>query len=604
MGGGATAEARAAQAVGDEIEEGHDVALDPRVGDLSADHQVKLLAAILGDQREADQPAAEAVIFGVEEIAHRRTLDERGARFQSGASDVESKGAMMGTIGKRLTRAALALGVAVAALPAPALAAPGDKGRDKVVAAIHADHAASIERLRQWIALPTIANMGINHREGAVYMRQLALDAGFQQAKIIQTDGVPGVFATLDAGAKTTLALYFMYDVKHYDPAEWSSPPLEGRIIVRPGEGKAMIGRGAVNQKGPETAFLTALRAFRTAGVKLPVNLVLVAEGEEEIASPHFVQIVTQPEVRAALEKAMGIIIPSSGQSLDGGATLSLGAKGAIELQLISSGAKWGRGPSKDVHSSLMANVDSPAWHLIKALNTLVADDGHTPAIDGWFEHVQPLTARQKELIAADVAASNEADDMKSLGIKHWYKDEDHLTASYRLASQPTVNIQGLVSGYMGPGGKTVLPGRAEAKIDLRLVPDMTKDEAVSKLKAHLAKRGFGDIEVNVSGGYGPTQTDEHSALIKAEQAALASAGITMTMSARSAGSWPGVVFTGPPLRLAAGQFGSGRGGGAHAPDEWLLIDSSNPNVMGFDGQATLFADFLYEVARAPGAKR
>ena len=136
-----------------------------------------------------------------------------------------------------------------------------------------------------------------------------------------------------------------------------------------------------------------------------------------------------------------------------------------------------GPGPEKDVHSSLKASVDSPAWRLIKALNTLVSEDGQTPAIDGWYENVKPLTARQKELIAADVAASNEADDMKALRVRHWYKDEDYLTSSYRLASQPTVNIQGLVSGYTGPGGKTVLPHRAEAKIDLRLVPDMTSEK-------------------------------------------------------------------------------------------------------------------------------
>ena len=482
---------------------------------------------------------------------------------------------------------------------APSLAAAGDPGRDKVVAAIHANHDATVERLRDWIKLPTIANMNINHREGAEYMRKLALDAGFQQARLVDSGGVPGVFATLDAGAKKTLAVYFMYDVKHYEPSEWTSPPLEGRIVDRAGEGKAMVGRGAVNQKGPETAFLAALHAFKAAGVKLPVNLVLVAEGEEEIGSPNFHNIVTQPDVRAALEKAEGVIIPSTNQSIDGTVSLLLGAKGVIEVQLISSGEKWGRGPSKDIHSSLKANVDSPAWRLIKALNTLVSEDGQTPAIDGWFENVKPLTARQKELIAADVAASNEADDMKSLGIKHWYKDEDYLTASYRLASQPTVNIQGLVSGYMGPGGKTVLPGRAEAKLDLRLVPDMTKDEAVGKLKAHLAKRGFSDIDVVVSGGYSPTQTDENSALIKAEQATLASAKIPMTMSARSAGSWPGVVFTGPPLNMPAGQFGAGRGGGAHAPDEWLLIDSTNPKTAGFDDQAILFADFLYEVARS-----
>ncbi|MDQ3074797.1 MAG: M20/M25/M40 family metallo-hydrolase [Pseudomonadota bacterium] len=487
---------------------------------------------------------------------------------------------------------------------APAPAAPGDVGRDRVVAAIRADHDASVERLRDWIKLPTIANMGLNHKEGADYMRQLALDAGFQQAKIIATDGVPGVFATLDAGAKDTLAVYFMYDVKHYEPSEWSSPPLEGRMVDRPGEGKAIVGRGAVNQKGPETAFLTAVRAFRTAGVKLPVNLVLVAEGEEEIASPNFPQIIAQPEVNAALRKAIGIVIPSAGQSIDGQTTLLLGAKGAVELQLVASGEKWGKGPAKDIHSSLMANVDSPAWHLVKALATLTAEDGHTPAIDGWFDNVKPLTARQKQLIAADVAASNESDDKKSLGIKQWHNGEDYLTASYRLAEKPTINIQGLVSGYMGPGGKTVLPGRAEAKIDLRLVPDMTKDEVVAKLKAHLAKRGYGDIEVIVSGGYGPTQTDENSALIKVEQRTLASAGIPMTMSARSAGSWPGVMFTGAPLRMAAGQFGGGRGGGAHAPNEWMLIDSSNPKVLGFDGQATLYADFLYEAARSGGAKR
>ena len=106
------------------------------------------------------------------------------------------------------------------ALPTTVSAKPGDPGRDKVVAAIKADHDASVQRLRDWIKLPTIANMGINHKEGAEYMRQLVLDAGFQQAKIVPTDGVPGVFATLDAGAKDTLAIYFMYDVKHYDPAE------------------------------------------------------------------------------------------------------------------------------------------------------------------------------------------------------------------------------------------------------------------------------------------------------------------------------------------------------------------------------------------------
>ena len=119
------------------------------------------------------------------------------------------------------------------------------------------------------------------------------------------------------------------------------------------------------------------------------------------------------------------------------------------------------------------------------------------------------------------------------------------------------------------------------------------------KLKAHLAKRGFSDIEVIVSGGYSPTETAEDSVVVRAAAAALDKAGVPYSLFPRRAGSWPGVVFTGPPLKMAAGHYGLGRGGGAHAPDEWLLIDSSDPKVAGFEGQAVAFADYLYEVARA-----
>lgn len=468
--------------------------------------------------------------------------------------------------------------------------------RAQLAASVKASHDANLKRLQDWIAQPTIAAEKVNVEGGAEYMRKLLLDAGFQQARVVKTDGVPGVFATLDAGAPKTLGIYFMYDVKQYVPSEWSSPPLEGKLVDRP-EGKAVVGRGAVNQKGPETEFLAALHAFKDTGRKLPVNLVLVAEGEEEIGSPHFSQIVADPEVLAAMKKAVGVFIPGAGQEPTGSTTVELGAKGVVELQLISSGKDWGRGPEKDVHSSLHAIVDSPTWRLVQALNTLVGPDGHTPAIEGWFEHVKPLTERQKELIADGVKKTDEAEIKKIYGVKHWIGDEDFLTSQLRLASQPTINIEGLVAGYTGPGGKTVLPGRAEAKIDMRLVPDMTREDAVAKLKAHLAKHGFSDIVVNVSGGYSPTQTDENSILIQSQIAALKKAGIEYALSPRSAGSWPGVTFTGPPLSLPAVGFGIGTGGGAHAPDEWVLIDSKNPKIAGFDDSAMFYVDYLYELA-------
>ena len=196
-------------------------------------------------------------------------------------------------------------GAAAMAFSGPdGLLAAGD--RDAVVAEIARQHNATVQRLRDWIALPSIAAENLNYPQGAEYMARLAREAGFGRVDIIRTAGKPGVFATLDAGAASTLALYFMYDVKQFDPSEWSSPPLEGRIVDRPGVGKVMIGRGATNTKGPQIACLAALHAFKAAGRKLPVNLVLVCEGEEEIGSPNFAEVVFKPEIEAALRKSRG----------------------------------------------------------------------------------------------------------------------------------------------------------------------------------------------------------------------------------------------------------------------------------------------------------
>jgi acetylornithine deacetylase/succinyl-diaminopimelate desuccinylase-like protein len=345
---------------------------------------------------------------------------------------------------------------------------------------------------------------------------RLLHDAGFQNVTKILTDGQPGIFATLDAGAPKTLGLYFMYDVKQADPAEWSSPPWEARLVDKPSLGKVVMGRGAVNQKGPEASFIAALHAIRVAGRKPPVNLVLVAEGEEEIGSPHFAKVVRRPEVLAALKPCVGIFMPSAEQELDGTVTMTLGAKGVIELELVSSGEKWGRGPRKDVHSSNKARLDSPVWHLVEALVTLVSPDGSAPAIDGFADKARPLSAAEKAMIADAARRMDEQIAKKQLRVEHWMHDVSWQEALELLESKPTVNIEGLVGGYTGAGGKTILPHRAVAKLDLRLVPDMKADEALAALKAHLAKRGFGDIEVNMTGGYDPNSTSNNAPLIKA----------------------------------------------------------------------------------------
>lgn len=500
------------------------------------------------------------------------------------------------------TRRGLWKGAAGAAALAPlAFAEDADAAtpnRNAIRRIVEQQKDETVAAIQDWIRNPTIAADGLNIQEGAQYMERIARDAGFTHTEIIQTDGSPGVFATLDVGAPKTLGVYFMYDVKQFDPAEWRSHPLEAHLVDHP-TGRVIMGRGAVNQKGPEMAFLAALKALRAAGRTPPVNIVLVCEGEEEIGSPHFHQIVRRPDVMAALQRAEGVFIPVGWQDpATGGVSLNLGAKGIIECELIASGERWGRGPVRDIHSSNKAMVDSPVWRLVQALQTLVTPDGNTPAIEGWFENVRGLTDRERELIAANARNTSEADWKRRMQVPHFIDNLPWQQALERLASQPTVNIEGLVAGHTGPGGMTILPGSGTAKLDFRLVPNQTRSECEAKLRAHLDARGFNDVEIRVGGGYDPTETAEDSRIVQAQLAVYRANRVNATLYPRSAGSWPGSVFTSAPVNLPAGQFGLGHGGGQHAPDEYFLIDSNNPRVMGLTGAVMGFVDMLYEMAR------
>jgi acetylornithine deacetylase/succinyl-diaminopimelate desuccinylase-like protein len=499
----------------------------------------------------------------------------------------------MASLTRRDVLGAAATSVAALALPRFAFA---DDGLAGVYAEIGKRHDEAVQRLQDWVRQPSIAAENRGMSEGCDLMMRLAREAGFQKVSRVPTDGQPGVFGTLDAGAKRTVGLYFMYDVKQVDPSEWSSPPWAAALLDKPGFGRVLMGRGAVNQKGPQAAFLAALHAIRGAGKKPPVNLVLVAEGEEEMGSPHFQQVVRRPEVSEALARCTGIFMPSASQDPDGTVTVSLGAKGVLEVELVSSGERWGRGPKKDVHSANRARLDSPSFHLVQALATLVTSDGD-PAIDGFADAARPPSAAQRAILDAAAARLDEATAKRMLSAERWVHDLPWRASLEKLCFGPTVNIEGLVAGYTGPGGKTVLPHRAVAKLDLRLVPDMTYAGALAALKAHLGKRGFGDIEVKALGGYDPTETPENAPLIRAETSVYKRAGLDPILWPRTAGSYPGFYFTAPPLKLPSGHFGLGHGSGAHAPDEYFVIESSHPKVMGLDGAVRSFVDYLHELA-------
>src|SRR6185295_16956921 len=159
---------------------------------------------------------------------------------------------------------------------------------------------------------------------------------------------------------------------------------------------------------------------------------------------------------------------------------------------------------------------------------------GNTITIDG-YPKPRPLSDSEKTMVDTAASRSDEATAKKQMSVQHWIDDLSWIQANERLESQPTVNIEGLVGGYTGPGGKTILPHRAAAKLDLRLVPDMHKDAAVAALRKHLAAHGFGDLEVNVTGGYDPTSTASSSRLIQAQMAVLKRGGIDPLLWPRNA---------------------------------------------------------------------
>jgi acetylornithine deacetylase/succinyl-diaminopimelate desuccinylase-like protein len=483
---------------------------------------------------------------------------------------------------------------ATAALALPSYVWTQQSDLSPIFAEVTKRHDETVQRLQEWIRQPSIAaeNRGMN--EGCDLTMRMLRDAGFQQVTKVPSDGQPGIFATLDAGAPR-LGPLFHVRRRAGGSGGMAVPAVDAALVDRPASARP-AGRGAVNQRDRAT-FLAALHAIRGAA-EAARGTVLVAEGEEEVGSPHFAQIVRRPEVLAALKKTSGIFMPSASQGLDGQVTITFGAKGVIEVELVSSGEKWGRGPKQDIHSSNKARVDSPAWHLVQALATLVSADGNDPAIDGFADKARPISASEASMIADADARLDESGAKRLLGVEHWVRDVKWQEALELLMSRPTVNIEGLVGGYTGPGGKTILPHRAAAKLDLRLVPDMTAAEALAALKAHLQKRGFGDIEVNMTGGYDPTSTPPDAMVIRAQEAVYRRSQIEPIRLPRNAGSWPGYVFTGEPLKLAAGHFGLGHGSGAHAPDEYYVIESSNPKVQGIDGGVRSYVEYLFEVAR------
>lgn len=454
-----------------------------------------------------------------------------------------------------------------------------------------------LEQLRHWVRQPSVSaqNQGIEAM-AALVQRDLET-LGFGETAIVPTSGHPGVWGYYDAGARKTLMVYLMYDVQPVED-NWRDGvnPFDG-ALVETDLGTVLMARGATNQKGPERAFLNALEAIIATEGTLPVNLMITAEGEEELGSPHYPQIIDRYEER--LRTAAGVFFPFNSQNPGGDVTLFLGVKGILYMELEATGSARG-GPTKaEIHGSYKAVVDSPVWRLVQALGSLTSSDGNTILVPGYYRPVRPPTRDEERLINGVLRDWNERELRQSLAVERWIDGVQGEAAILRYLYDTTLNIDGVWSGYTGPGVKTILPHKATAKVDSRLVPNQRPEQALELIRRHLVQRGFDDVAVRMLSGYPPAQTSVSENIVQAVIGVFNKYRQPPAVWPRLAGSAPFYQFT-ERLGLPLAPCGMGHGSGAHAPDEYMVMQPKPGSaVAGLADAEKTYVDMLYAMAEA-----
>ncbi|MBI2983977.1 MAG: M20/M25/M40 family metallo-hydrolase [Chloroflexi bacterium] len=423
-----------------------------------------------------------------------------------------------------------------------------------------------VEELKELIRLPTVSaqETGIDETASAVLdrARRAGLDAKAERVE----GGPPTIVGETGAGEKTLL-VYDHYDVQPPDPLEeWQTPPFE------PTEREGYLyGRGVSDNKGNLMARLQALELYREAFGSLPLRVRVLFEGEEEIGSHHLAAFVERYADRI---RADGCIWEAGYRDAAGRPTISLGLKGIAYFDLKL------RAIAKDAHSSMATILPNAAWRLTWALASL-KNERDEITVDGLMEHVRKPTASDLALLEA---LPYDEDEMQRLhGVRAFVRGLSGTALKVKHFLEPTCTICGLTSGYSGMGSKTVLPAAASAKLDFRLVPDLTPTLVRDLLRAHLDERGFTDIEIVSHHGELPSRWPADTAVAKASVAACRAAyGTDPVVYPLMAGSGP-MAQVCDTLGIPVVGFGSGNAGSAnHAPNENIAIGDYLDHIRAF----------------------
>ena len=429
------------------------------------------------------------------------------------------------------------------------------------------DHNADTQRAAEWV--------------------KASLDKIGVAAKIYPTAGHPVVVGEWrKAPGAPTVLIYGHYDVQPPEPLDlWTSPAFEPTI--RDGR---IYARGSVDDKGQLFVHIKALEAHLATRKKLPVNIVVIAEGEEEIGSEHLAQFV---EEQKQLLKADAVVISDSAMFAPGLPSILSSLRGLAYFEINV------QGPKGDLHSgSYGGAVVNPAMALARILATLHDENGHI-AIPGFYDRVRDWDPKIREQMRS--LPFKDAGFMEETGVAALGGEKGYATLE-KLWIRPTCEVNGLLSGYTGEGAKTVLPAKAMAKVSCRLVPDQDPAEIERLMKAHVAKVAPKGVDVDVRHLHGgrPWRAELNGAIYDAARRALLAAFAREPVITGEGGSIPVVgdferILGAPVLLVGFGLPGEN----AHAPDEWMSDENFR---LGMRAMALLWDEYA-TLAQRQGAK-
>ena len=429
--------------------------------------------------------------------------------------------------------------------------------------AIERNKEAALQELSAFCAQPSISAQGVGMREMAALVRQSLERRGFE-TRLVETRRHPAILAERSGRGNASVLFYNHYDVQPPDPLEqWISPAF--KPTVRDGK---LFARGAMDDKGHLACRLAALDAVRDVYGELPCTVKLLIEGEEEIASPNLEEVIRQNRDDLMAD----LCLWEFGEvDADGASLQYLGFRGILSVELSVQTL------SQDCHSGIWGTLlPNAAWRLSWALSSLKSPDERV-AIPGFYDRVVPPSELDMQLMNQLPVISDA--QLSALGAKEVIFQYSTPGEFHRNAVlSPSCTICGLASGYQGEGQKTIVPSRASAKLDFRLVPDQTPEEILDKLRKHLDSRGFKDIQATSIGTLYPSRTPvDHPLVRMVTECARDVYGQPQRIYPMSGGSGPAHFFRKhlglPVVTAGVGYLGSN----IHAPNEHIrLRDFSN----------------------------